>query len=71
MLQTKKDFLPGFEQYYNEGAKVTVTMETRSDGCYVETWSKEGYNIGYTSIGDDVTIKYPEGKEIKVRLRNN
>jgi len=59
--------LMGFEQYYKEDAKVTVTMEKKGDGCYVETWSKEGYNIGYTSNGDDVTIKYPEGKEIKLK----
>ena len=49
---------------------MTVTMETRGDGCYVETWSKDGYNIVTTGNKDDITVEYPGGKEIKVSKKN-
>jgi len=59
--------LMGFEQYYKEDAKVTVTMEMKGDDCYVETWKKDGYTIVTTSKDDDITIKFPDGKKIDLK----
>jgi len=58
----------GFEQYYKDDAKVTVTMEKRGEGSYLETWKKDGYTIVTTSNGDEVTTKFPEGKQVTVKL---
>jgi len=42
-------------------------MEKMGDGCYVETWKKDGYTIVTTSKDDDVTIKFPDGKQVDLK----
>ena len=47
-----------------------VTMEKKGDS-YVETWKKDGNTIITTSKDNDVTIKFPDGKQINVSMRKN
>ena len=45
-------------------------MEKKGDS-YVETWKKDGNTIITTIKDDDVTIKFPDGKQINVSMRKN
>ena len=59
-------FYSGFVQSYSPDTKVTVATELLSDGSYQETWTKGSYSIVTTRKGDDITTKFPGGKEIHV-----
>ena len=45
-------------------------MEKKGDS-YVETWKKDGNTIITTIKDDDVTIKFPDGKQINVSMTTN
>ena len=49
---------------------MTVTMEKRGEDSYLETWKKDGYTIVTSSNGDEVTTKFPEGKQVTVSFVN-